>query len=207
MDALEASRRRTAYTQGKHEVEDTYDGAEQREEAALGLVELLPGVGFEVERGLARLLVRGRVQLDLVVGHDLLRDVAQRRRLAVLAAGGEVDGREHERVRHLGLLRRRGLDARACVRAPRRRGGSLGRLRGWREGREGLLRVGVDGAVGRRATGLGDRGVVDKAGERVRCALELVPPLAGNVYVNVGSPHGVMKRRTWRSAAENAMVG
>ena len=155
--------------------EETYDGAEEREQAALCLVQLLPGICLEVKGRLARTLVRGRVELDLVLCHDLSRDISKRGRLAVLARGGEVDGREHEGVRDDGLLGGHGLDARACARAPRGSDG-LCRLRRRGEGRERLLRLGVDVAVGRGRSGF-DRGVFDEAWERVRSTFEFVPPL------------------------------
>ncbi len=151
-----------------------------------------------------RLLVRGRVEFNLVLGHNLPHHFTEGRGLPILASGGEIDGREDEGVRDDGLLRGRGLDARASIGTPGRSRGLVTELDGGQR-REGLLGVGVDGAAGRGSTGL-DRGVVDQTGERVGCAFEFVPPLSlrfGGIEVSDGA-RGVGKTVTWRSAAESA---
>lgn len=68
------------------EILRTYDGAEERAETALGLVEILLMVCFQVERSLARLLIRRRLELNLVLNGNLLHDLTERRRLAALTS-------------------------------------------------------------------------------------------------------------------------
>lgn len=153
----------------------TYDRTEQSEEALLRPLELLLGVGLEIERGLVRLLVRGRVEFNLVLGHNLPHHFTEGRGLAILAGGGEIDRREDEGVRDDGLLRGRGLDARTSIGTPGRGGGLVTELDGGQR-REGLLGVGVDGTTGRGSARL-NRSVVDQTGERVGGAFEFVPPL------------------------------
>lgn len=160
--------------------EETYDGAEEREQASLGLVQLLLGVSLEEECRLARLLVRGRVEPDLVLRLDLFDDLAEGRGLAVLADGGGIDRGEDECVRDERLLGRRKLDAGASVRSPCGGDGLVACLGSGGEGREGLVGLGVDTvvaiAVGRRSASF-DGGVFDEAGERVRSTFEFVPLL------------------------------
>lgn len=81
-----------------------YDGAEQRKEAPLCLVEFLLGLGFDVEGSLANFLVCRSFNLDLVLGIDLPNDFTESGGLSVLASGREVDSWDGERLGDLVLL-------------------------------------------------------------------------------------------------------
>lgn len=69
-------------------------------------------VGLEVERGLTGPLVRGALDLDLVLHRDTLHDLTEGGGLVVPASGGEVGQGDGERVRELCLLGRSRHNAR-----------------------------------------------------------------------------------------------
>lgn len=71
-----------------------------------------------MESRLSIFLVRGGLNLDLILCHNLLHDFAERRGLPIPRSGGEVDGREGKAVRDDVLLLSSGLDARTCVISP-----------------------------------------------------------------------------------------
>ena len=123
-----------------------------------------------------QLLVRGRFELDLVLGGDLFHDLAESSGLAIFASSGEIDRRENEGVRERGLLSSLGLDTRASIGTPGGSDGLVTRLSGRGQRWEGFLGVGVEDAVAGGSTRL-NRGVVDQTGEGVGSTFEFVPPL------------------------------
>lgn len=148
---------------------DAHHRAEASEQGSLGLLEFLPVLGLEIERGLARALVGASLDLDaLVLRHDALQDLAECRGLAILASRAQVDRAECEAVSD----QRHNRCGRACdTRCPS--GGLRSRARGRGEGRERLLAVGRRHLRGRGSLAA-RRGIVER-GERIGCTL--VPSL------------------------------
>jgi hypothetical protein len=130
----------------------------------------------DLERSLPGALVRGRLDLGLVLVHDLFHDVAQGSGLAILG-GGEVDDVELERFGEHGLGD--GFDARSSTpaRLDGSGGGSTSSSGGSRrrERREGDFRPGVGLLLVRSITlrFLLDGSVLERR-ERVWCSFKLV---------------------------------
>lgn len=158
----------------------TYDGAQQRQQTALGLVQLFLRFGLDVERSLARHLVGRRIDLDFVLGHNLLHDFTECRGLAVLASIGKVHGRQVEGIDEDGGLGN-GLNPGAS--APGGGSGSLGRGGGSERG-ESDLGVRIDGCRPLLLL-LGSRSRFDQGREWIRSSLELVASLIGLYRLDV----------------------
>ena len=172
----------------------THGGAEEGKEGPLSLLEILVRVCLEVEGGLASLLVRGCLDLDLELCHDLLHDLAEGSRFAVLAGGGEVDGGEGEGLGDLVRMDGRGLDAGADGAAPRGCGRLVGGGGGGGEGGEGVVGGGVDGLSDGGGRLGEDRGGLVERREWVRGTFELVVPSLQGEGPSGGSACGCVDR-------------
>lgn len=120
-------------------------------------------------------LVRACLNLDLaMLHHDLFHDLAERRGLAILARGREIDDRFCKAVRHEVRQGNRRLYALDCWPPCRRCLARLGR-RSWSERREGF-RIGVQRCLVSSAVAPGlRRRVLDQRREGVRRTFEVLP--------------------------------
>ena len=154
-------------------IEAAYVGSQHGKQRLLGLVEILLVLSLDDEGRLVSLLVRGGIELDLVLVLDLLHDLPKGGRLAIPTGSREVADGGCEGVRNESMLRHGRLNARSST---PRRGGRLAGSHGG-EGRERLDRACVRGTVsnGRR---LRLRRGFSQRRERVGCAFEFgVSPL------------------------------
>jgi hypothetical protein len=93
----------------------TYHRRKCSEQRFLCLLKVLLVLRTKVESSLTGLLIRRCLKLDLVLVHDALHDLAERRGLVILASSGEVADENREDVGELLLLRCGGLDTRSSI--------------------------------------------------------------------------------------------
>jgi len=76
--------------------EAPYQRAQRRQKTTLALLEFLPRLRLEMERGLASLLVGGSFDLDFVICHNLFHDFTECSGSAISACRRKVDRRQGE---------------------------------------------------------------------------------------------------------------